>query len=293
MYNFIKEREVRMSYTTIGGKKVSIPKGISFTFLAVMSLGYLYPVLWLVFNSLKTDAEMFSNPWSPASSFQLSNFMTAWTSGNIGSGFLNSVIVSLSSVAITIVISAMAAFSLKRFRWKYSGLVLGIFMIGVMIPIHSTLIPLFLVFNKLKILNHYISLILPYVAFSLPTSIFILSGFMASFPKEIEEAAIMDGCKMSGVFWRILFPLSKSSIATISIFNFIAAWNELMFAMIFMPDETKMTLPVSLTRFRGQYSAHWTVQLAAIVIMVVPSIIAYFFLNDRIIKSLTIGAVKG
>ena len=170
---------------------------------------------------------------------------------------------------------------------------MGVFLIGVMIPIHSTLIPLFMAFNKIKLLNSYISLILPYVAFALPTSIFILGGFMATFPREIEEAAVIDGCSMKGVFWRIIFPLSKSSIATISIFNFVNAWNELMFALIFMSEDRKMTLPVSLTRFKGQYSTSWTIQLAAVVIMVLPSLITYFFLNDRIIKSLTIGAVKG
>lgn len=282
-----------MSELSMQEKKISIPRIIVYVILIVLSLAYLYPLIWLVFNSLKTDAEMFSNPWSLSSSYQFGNYITAWTSGKIGSSFFNSVFVSLVSVAVTIIVSSMAAFALKRFKWKYSGLVLGIFLLGVMIPIHSTLIPLFMAFNKIDLLDKYISLILPYVAFALPTSIFILSGFMASFPKEIEEAAIMDGCKMRGVFWRMIFPLSKSSIATISIFNFVNAWNELMFALIFMSDPNKMTLPVSLTRFRGQYSTSWTIQLAAVVIMVIPSLVAYFFLNDKIIKSLTVGAVKG
>lgn len=274
-------------------KKLSISRVIVYILLYILSLAYLYPLLWLLFNSLKTDSELFGNPWSIVSSMQFVNYATAWTSGKIGISFFNSVIVSVSSIAITIVISAMAAFSIKRFKWRFSGVALGIFLIGIMIPIHSTLIPLFLVFNSINILNRYISLILPYVAFALPTSIFILGGFMASFPKEIEEAAVMDGCKMRTVFWRMIFPLSKSSIATISIFNFVAAWNELMFALIFMSDPNKMTLPVSLTRFRGQYSTSWAIQLAAVVIMVIPSLIVYFFLNDKIIKSLTIGAVKG
>lgn len=274
-------------------KRITIPRIIVYVILITLSLGYLYPLIWLIANSLKSDNEMFGNPWSIISSFQFGNYVTAWTSGKIGTSFFNSVLVSLLSVGITIIVSSMAAFGLKRFRWKYSGLVLSIFLIGVMIPIHSSLIPLFMVFNKIDILDRYISLILPYVAFALPTSIFILSGFMASFPKEIEEAAIMDGCKMRGVFWKMIFPLSKSSIATISIFNFVNAWNELMFALIFISDPNKMTLPVSLTRFRGQYSTSWTIQLAAVVIMVIPSLVAYFFLNDKIIKSLTIGAVKG
>ena len=275
------------------GKKISVSRAILYFVLSVLSLVYLYPLLWLLFNSLKTDNELFSNPWSIVSSMQFINYVTAWTSGKIGISFFNSVIVSVSSIAVTIVVSAMAAFAIKRFKWRYSGFAMGLFLIGIMIPIHSTLIPLFLAFNSINILNRYISLILPYVAFALPTSIFILGGFMAAFPKEIEEAAVMDGCKMRTVFWRMIFPLSKSSIATISIFNFVAAWNELMFALIFISDPNKMTLPVSLTRFRGQYSTSWSIQLAAVVIMVIPRLIVYFFLNDKIIKSLTIGAVKG
>lgn len=270
-----------------------IQETITVAVLSLVSLTYLYPLLWLIINSLKTDTEMFIDPWSVIPSFQFDNYATAWVSGKIGTSFFNSVMVSFTSVGVTIVVASMAAFALKRFKWKLSGFVMGLFLIGVMIPIHSTLIPLFMVFNKIGLLNKHISLVLPYVAFALPTSIFILSGFMATFPKEIEEAAVIDGCSMKSVFWRIIFPLSKSSIATISIFNFVTAWNELMFALIFMTSDSKMTLPVSLTRFKGQYSTSWTIQLAAVVIMVLPSLIAYFFLNDKIIKSLTIGAVKG
>lgn len=270
-----------------------IQETITVAVLSLVSLTYLYPLLWLIINSLKTDTEMFIDPWSVIPSFQFDNYATAWVSGKIGTSFFNSVMVSFTSVGVTIVVASMAAFALKRFKWKLSGFVMGLFLIGVMIPIHSTLIPLFMVFNKIGLLNKHISLVLPYVAFALPTSIFILSGFMATFPKEIEEAAVIDGCSMKGVFWRIIFPLSKSSIATISIFNFVTAWNELMFALIFMTSDSKMTMPVSLTRFKGQYSTSWTIQLAAVVIMVLPSLIAYFFLNDKIIKSLTIGAVKG
>lgn len=274
-------------------KPSQIRSTIIIVLLSIVSLTYLYPLLWLIINSLKTDTEMFTDPWSVVPSFQVSNYRTAWISGKVGTGFFNSVIVSVISVGLTIIIASMAAFALKRFKWKLSGFVMGVFLVGIMIPIHSTLIPLFMVFNRVKLLNSYISLILPYVAFALPTSIFILGGFMATFPKEIEEAAVIDGCSMKGVFWRMIFPLSKSSIATISIFNFVNAWNELMFALIFMSDDNKMTLPVSLTRFKGQYSTSWTIQLAAVVIMVLPSLITYFFLNDKIIKSLTIGAVKG
>jgi raffinose/stachyose/melibiose transport system permease protein len=282
-----------MRKRNVRSKTVSKYRILVYVLLSVISLVYLYPLIWLVINSLKTDKELFANPWSVSFSFNIKNYVTAWKAGNIGASFLNSTFVALSTVAITILAASMAAFAIRRLKWKYSGLALAIFMLGVFIPIHSTLIPLFMIFNKIKLINNYLSLILPYTAFALPTSIFILGGFMSSFPREIEEAAVMDGCKMSGVFWRMIFPLSKTAIVTISIFNFVNSWNELMFAIIFMPATGRMTLPVSLTRFRGQYSTNWTIQLAAIVIMVLPSLIAYIFLNDKIIKSLTVGAVKG
>lgn len=282
-----------IDYNASQKKSIPVGKVTIYTLLAVLSLTYLYPLIWMVINSLKNDTELFNNPWSISLSFNFGNYVTAWVSGKIGTSFLNSALIALTSVTVTIFVSSMAAFSFKRLKWRWSGFVLGVFLIGVMIPIHSTLIPLFMAFNKLKLTDHYIALILPYVAFALPTAIFILTGFMGSFPREIEEAAVIDGCSMKGVFWKMIFPLSKSAIATIAIFTFVSCWNELMFALILMSDPLKMTLPVSLTRFKGQYSTNWSVQLAATVIMIIPSLLAYMFLNDKIIKSMTVGAVKG
>lgn len=274
-------------------KKIRIGAILFHTVLLILSFTCLYPLFWLLLNSVKTNSELFNDPWGVGSSIQINNYVTAWISGKIGISFFNSFLVSVSSVIITIFISSMAAFAISRLKWKLSSPVLSLFLLGVMIPIHSTLIPLFTMFNKVGIINRHIALILPYVAFALPTSIFILSGFMRTFPSEIEEAVIIDGCSMAGFFWKILFPLSKSPIATISIFNFVSMWNELMFALIFLSDPNKTTLPVSLTRFKGQYSTNWTVQLAAVVTMIIPSITIYCFLNDKIIESMTIGSIKG
>ena len=135
-------------------KALPIRETIIVVILSVLSLTYVYPLFWLITNSLKTDAEMFDNPWSVTASFQFSNYLTAWISGKVGTSFLNSVIVSFISVGVTIIVASMAAFALKRFKWKLSGFVMGLFLIGIMIPIHSTLIPLFMVFNKIKLLNN-------------------------------------------------------------------------------------------------------------------------------------------
>lgn len=282
-----------MELISLRRKKLSISKMVVYGLLIAFSLTCVYPLIWLFINSVKNNTELFDNPWLPGETMQFANYAKAWVGGKIGTGFLNSVFVSAVSVIVTIIVGSMSAFAIKRLKWKLSGLVLGLFLLGVMIPIHSTLIPLFILFKNVGFADKYIALILPYVAFALPTSVFILTGFMGSFPKDIEEAAVMDGCSMAGVFWRMIMPLSKSAIATITIFNFVSMWNELMFAMIFISDPLKMTLPVSLTRFKGQYSTDWTVQLAATMIMVLPSIVIYMFLNDKIIESMTVGAVKG
>ncbi|NLM09981.1 MAG: carbohydrate ABC transporter permease [Clostridiaceae bacterium] len=282
-----------MKYIFRKHKKIQTGAIAFYTILIAFSITCLYPLIWLILNSFKTNSELFNNPWGITTNPVFENYTTAWVAGKIGISFLNSAFVAVSSMLITIIIASMAAFAITRLKWKLSGVVLGFFLLGVMIPIHSTLIPLFMIFNKIKLTNSYMALILPYVAFALPASIFILTGFMSTIPRDIEEAVIIDGGSMARIFWRIIFPLSKSPIATISIFNFASMWNELMFALIFMSDPNKMTLPVSLTRFKGQYSTNWTVQLSAIVIMVIPSITIYLFLSDRIIESMTIGAVKG
>ena len=282
-----------MKYIFRKHKKIQTGAIAFYTILIAFSITRLYPLIWLILNSFKTNSELFNNPWGITTNPVFENYTTAWVAGKIGISFLNSAFVAVSSMLITIIIASMAAFAITRLKWKLSGVVLGFFLLGVMIPIHSTLIPLFMIFNKIKLTNSYMALILPYVAFALPASIFILTGFMSTIPRDIEEAVIIDGGSMARIFWRIIFPLSKSPIATISIFNFASMWNELMFALIFMSDPNKMTLPVSLTRFKGQYSTNWTVQLSAIVIMVIPSITIYLFLSDRIIESMTIGAVKG
>ena len=209
-----------MKYIFRKHKKIQTGAIAFYTILIAFSITCLYPLIWLILNSFKTNSELFNNPWGITTNPVFENYTTAWVAGKIGISFLNSAFVAVSSMLITIIIASMAAFAITRLKWKLSGVVLGFFLLGVMIPIHSTLIPLFMIFNKIKLTNSYMALILPYVAFALPASIFILTGFMSTIPRDIEEAVIIDGGSMARIFWRIIFPLSKSPIATISIFNF-------------------------------------------------------------------------
>lgn len=224
---------------------------------------------------------------------QWKNYSHAWIDGSIGRYFMNSVFVTSVSLIILILIGAMAAFVIARMRWRLSGLTLGFFLIGMMIPVHATLLPLFIFFSKLSLTNHLLSLVLLYIAFGLPAAILILTNFFRSLPSEIEEAAAIDGCSMARIFWTMTLPMSKSAIFTVVIFSFVSIWNELLVALVFMSDSKKMTLPVGLMNFKGQYATNYAPLLAATILVIVPSIILYTIFNNRIIEGMTVGAIKG
>lgn len=162
-----------------------------------------------------------------------------------------------------------------------------------MVPIHATLIPLYIIFSKIGLINSLIGLIIPYTVFAFPMTIYILSNFFSSLPREIEEAAVIDGCGLWEVFIKIILPISSPGLATVSIFGFVASWNELLVAMIFSTNDTAKTLPVGLTNFVGTYSTNYAPMLAAIVLAMLPTIIIYCLFSNRIIAGMTAGSVKG
>lgn len=274
-------------------QKGSLAKALIYLLLAVLTASYLYPVVWMGLNSLKSTSEIFENPWGFPGKAVWENYRTAWTVGKIGVYFFNSVLIVTASLGLIVLLSSTAAFAIKRLRWKGSDLVLGFFSIGLMIPLHTVLLPLFIWFTKAHLINTRLSLIIAYSAFNLPVAILILSGFFGSIPRELEEAAIVDGCSIVQVFWKIILPISKSALLVVCIFSFVTIWNELLVALIFVSDPSKMTLPVGLVSFKGEYATTFAPLLAAVVITMVPSIIIYSALSDRIIEGMTAGAIKG
>jgi len=270
---------------TLGGAKYII--------LMFFTVLFLYPIFWLFLNSFKSGTELFETPWSLPGTLDLSNYVRAIQVGEIGRYFLNSVIVAIAVVFFATLLSAMAAYGLTRLKWKLSKLVLSIFLLGMMIPTHATIVPLFSFFNKMKLINTYAAVIIPHVVFAIPISILILSGFFSSIPKEMEEAAIMDGCSIPKTFFQIICPMAMPSIVTVSVITFITAWNDLLFPQIFLSDPKMMTLPVGLTAFQGRYSTDYVGMIAAVVITIIPSIIVYSILHEKIIDGMTAGAVKG
>jgi raffinose/stachyose/melibiose transport system permease protein len=269
---------------------VKVFKYIVLVFFAVI---FLYPILWLFINSFKTIPELFASPWSLPSSLTLDNYVRAFEVGDLGRSFLNSIIISVAVVATTTLFAAMAAYGVTRLRWKLSGFVLSIMLLALMIPAHATVVPLFSMFNKMKINNTYWAVIIPDVVFTLPMAILVFTGFFSSIPTELEEAAVVDGCSIPRAFFAIILPISVPALVTVAVITFIVVWNDLLFPLIFLTDPNMMPLPVKLTSFQGRYSTDYVGMIAAIVVTIIPSIVIYSLLHRRIVSGMTAGAVKG
>jgi raffinose/stachyose/melibiose transport system permease protein len=274
-------------------KKVKISKVLIYIFLVLLALLYIMPLVWVISVSIRSNAEVFKNPFGIPEKFLWENYAVAWTAGKLGRATLNSVIVCTITLVVSLFVGAMAAFAIGRMRWKLSGTTLGYFMIGMMIPVHCVLIPIYVSFSRIGLTNRLSSLILPYITFSLPMTIFILVNFFRSMPGEMFEAACIDGCSIFRCFFEIALPLSKTGLFVTGLMTFINNWNELLMAMVFISDANRKTLSVSLTYFVGPYSTNYTQMFAAIVIAIAPSIIVYSCFSNQIVEGLTTGAIKG
>lgn len=270
-----------------------VVKALKYLLLGLFALLCLYPIFWLVLSSFKTSNELFDNPWGLPAALNFDNYLYAMEVGHIGRFFVNSVIVAVAAVFFAVLFSCMIAYAITRMQWKLSKLALNLFLLGMMIPIYATIIPLFSIFNSLGLLNTLWAVILPHIAFSFPMAIFILTGFFVTIPRDIEEAAVVDGCGILRIFFQIILPISVSSVVTVAVIVFINIWNDLLLPQIFLSDESKMTLPVGLTAFQGQYGTNYVGQIAAVVITVIPSIIVYILLHKNIMEGMVAGAVKG
>ncbi len=274
-------------------KKFSPVKILIYVFLVAMAVLYIAPILWVFLVSFKTNAEIFSSPFSLPESFYLDNFTFAWTAGRLGTATLNSAIVCIVSLILSMFVGSLAAFAIGRLRWKWSKHMMTYFMLGMMIPVHCVLIPLFTKFAKIGLSNSLTGLIIPYVTFSLPVTIFIMVGFFESMPNELIESACIDGANIYRIFFSIALPLSKTGLFVTGLMTFVANWNELLLGMVFISDDAKKTLPVALSKFVGPYNTNYSQMFAAIIIAIVPTIIVYCMFSNQIVDGLTAGAVKG
>lgn len=275
-------------------EKFGVRKVVIYVILVLWALINLFPVYWMFTFSLKTNEEIFGKnliglPWE----WRWSNYVSAWHTGNMPLYFINSVVVSVSAIALVIIASMMATYAITRLTWKWSAHVNAFFMLGLTIPIHASIVPVYVTLKNMGLTNTYFALIFPYAAFSLAMGILICTGFMVEIPKELDEAARIDGCGPWKTFGVVILPLMKPATATISIYSFLQCWNELMFANIFNSDGKYRTLPVGVQQLSGQYTTEWGPIGAALVIATFPMLIVYIFMSKRIQESFVVGAVKG
>jgi raffinose/stachyose/melibiose transport system permease protein len=275
-------------------KRPSVVKVIVIIFLSILVVTQVYPLLWLFIYSLKTNEEILSGRFfALPATLQWKNFSDAIKAGHYFQYLKNSLFVTSVSMASVLLLSSMASFAMSRFRWKYGQIVMVLFLIGMMIPLQATLLPLMIIFKNMHILNTHLSLILPYVAFQTPIAVFILSGFMKSIPSEIEESAVMDGASVLRIFRSIILPISIPPMMTVSILTFISIWNEYILAATFISSERLKTLPFGVNSFVSQYSVNYGAIGAFLVLGALPVILIYFLLADKITKGMVAGAVKG
>lgn len=277
-----------------GKPRKTIGQILSYVVLVLWAIISVFPVYWMLTFSLKTNEEIFGeNVIGLPKYWVWENYTRAMNTGNMPLYFLNSVIVAVSTIIITLLASVMATYAITRLDWKGRKSMNKFFMLGLTIPIHASIVPLYTTLAKLKMLNSYFALILPYSAFSLAMGILISIGFMGDIPYDLDEACFLDGCGVWGTFLRVIAPLMMPAVATVGIYTFLQCWNELMFANVFISKDNLKTLPVGVQALSGQYTTDWGPIGAALSIATIPTLLVYVFLSKQIQDSFIAGAVKG
>ena len=270
-----------------------------FVRLAVPSLGLFWlavttlPFIFVVMTSLKSQQETFSGAvWALPESLNFGNYLDV-LNGGFWVYLRNSVFVLVLSIGLILVISSMAAYAFARLRFRLNKPLFGLIVAGMIVPIHITLIPIYLLIRNVGLYDTPFALIGPYVATALPVSIFILTEFMRQIPKELEEAAKLDGCGAFGIFWKVFLPLSGPGLSTVAIYNSIGLWNEFIFAYVLTSNPANRTLPLAIWDFQGQYASNIPAILSVVTLTSLPLIVAYAFGQERIVKGMMAGALKG
>ncbi len=275
-------------------QKFTWKRALLYACLLLVAVVQIFPLIWLVDFSLGSSNEMFTNGLLIIpEKIRWDNYVTAFVDGHFLHYLKNSILVNVTAVVFVIAISILAAFAVTRMKWKLQGFVKTLLLMGMMIPIHATLLPNYVIYDKLGLTDSFWALLIPYVAFSLPQGLFLTCSFMDSIPKELEEAAIMDGCSIYRIIGTVITPLMKSSMATVAIMTFLNNWNEFMMASTYLSSNKWKTLPFSILEFTGQYSSNYAVQFAVMALTAMPAVVVYVLLNKYITKGVAMGAVKG
>ncbi|WP_256756646.1 carbohydrate ABC transporter permease [Cohnella sp. WQ 127256] len=276
--------------------KNPVAKLFFYVILILWGISVLYPLLWTLLDALKDNEQFFRNaPWAlPDFPLIWENFSYVWNKYHFDTYFMNSLIITAGSTGLGLILSAMTAYVLARYKFRGSGALFLLYISSMMIPFVLALIPLFFLLNSMDLINTKIGLIFVYASSVLAFGIFVLVGFFKSLPKELEEAAIVDGASYYGTFFRVMLPLSQPGLITIAIVNILNIWNEYIVGTILINDPSQYTLPVEIGVMQAemQYRTEWGPLFAALMITIVPVLIIYIFFQRQIASGITAGAVK-
>ena len=260
-------------------------------FLILYALICMVPFIWVVLSSFKDNTEIFTAPFSLPKSFLVDNYVRAWVTGEIGSFFMNSLIISVVSVVLQLLVVSMATYAMTRIM-RMSRL-MAYFSLGLMVPIQAMLVPNFLLVRQMGLINNLLGVILVYCAINIPFGIMVLSGFMNGVPHELDEAATIDGASHLQIFARVIFPVCKPGLATVATFAFLNSWNEFQFASVVLTKKESMVLTEGINYLKGQYVTDYGLLCAGLMFTIVPIVICYIVLQEQVVKGMTAGAVKG
>ena len=292
--------EIRASAPRAGVRSGAPGRELAFTAVAQVLLAFwafivIFPFVWMLVTSLKADPEILSSPWTLPASLQWDNFERAWAQARIGRFFLNTLLVLAGSLTGTLLVSSMAAYVLARFEFPGRQVVFYTFIAGLMFPVFLALVPLYFLVQDLHLLGTYQGLMLVYIAYSLPFTIFFLTAFFKTLPSELGEAGILDGASQYQIFFQIMLPLAKPGLIAMGIFNFLGQWNQFLLPLVLMPNEDRFLLSQGLYFLAVQqgYQNDYGALFAAMVITMVPTLIVYVLFQRRLESGLTAGALKG
>jgi raffinose/stachyose/melibiose transport system permease protein len=269
-----------------------VGKLLAYLVIVVFSLVVAYPLLAVLFDSFKTSVQFFNDPWGLPTSLDFSNYQYAWNVAHIPRFMLNSAIVAGATILLTLACASTAAYSFSSFRFAANRPLFVMFVLLLIVPAPVGIIPLYVIVTRLHLINTYFALILPYTAGALPLAIFILRTFFDSIPRDLSDAARIDGCTHLRAFLSVILPIAKPGLATVTILTFLSAWNEFFLALIFIHDPNLMTLPLGLQSFFYQYFTQWPYVFASLCLANIPVIVVYVLLQRQFISGLTAGALK-
>ena len=260
--------------------------------LGILIVLVVYPIIWILINSFKSTSGFLANSFDFPAQWHFENYTKAWNTG-LKHYFLNSVIISAASIVSITFFSSLAAYGLTRFHFKLRGTLFIFILCGLSLSIESSFVPLFKLFQTIHLYNKQFGVILLYTAFRIPITVFLMRSYFLSFPRDIEEAAMIDGCGSFAIYWRIILPVGKPIFASSALVNLIFTWNEFMTALIFLEDQELMTIPVGLNALKGEMLQEWNIQLAAVVIASIPLVLMFLCMQKSFVKGLTAGSIKG